>query len=485
MGLFDFFFKKGLPAIGSPDQLKTVLFDAALAGDGKRLSQLCRANQEAIEQYFPQWQKVPEEIRNDYPRVQRYVHCLVTVAEFFNDALGSPQLMQRLIGPEESNPLLQWQKKLRAAEALIEQLRYREAAQDLAEVLIDVSKLQGSGVDTYLPITYGYLGQCYFHGGEVQKAIAPVQRALELCEQQGDGEGVLTYLGNLYEIHRYLGQSQEAANFAGRLAEAFAQHGRGPEATRYRKQAVRVRDGEPRNRVVAVVNEQRFELDELPTIKDGRVQFAFERNRVTLQPAAILTSRGEKLAGEGQFDSALALFREAAQADPYDPHSRFLAGFTLLHLRRYGEAVESYQETEELAPGWFQCRADLWLAQELMLGKLEHQTFLALCLLQDGPQGPKEKVQLAQRALAEAPDLALLHLYHGKNLANLGRNVEGETAYRKGLACAVEPDVKTRLLVELGVTVSSPEEKTNLLQEATRLNGNLVAAATAALVLKR
>ena len=48
-----------------------------------------------------------------------------------------------------------------------------------------------------------------------------------------------------------------------------------------------------------------------------------------------------------------------------------------------------------------------------------------------------------------------------------------------------EPDIRTRLLVDLAVTLDPGEERTRLLREAAALNGNLVAMATAALCLRQ
>jgi tetratricopeptide (TPR) repeat protein len=175
------------------------------------------------------------------------------------------------------------------------------------------------------------------------------------------------------------------------------------------------------NRVVALVEGRRYELDEVGPVRDGTVQFIFERNRVTLRPANVLTQRGEQHGSARRFDEALDAFRAAAEADPFDPHSRYQEGLTLLQLRRYAEAAASYETTEELAPGWFHCRADLWLAQQLTLGNVEHETFLTLHALDDGSQSPKEKVALAEQALAHTPDLAPLHVVRGKYLARLGQ----------------------------------------------------------------
>jgi tetratricopeptide (TPR) repeat protein len=485
MNWFRGLFGPKLPEIENPEQLREHLFAAVRGGDRRLLAALCREHRDAILARFPDWQRLPEPLRGDRARIEHYMQGLVGVAEFFANALGRPELLQRLIGTEESNPILKWQKRLQQAEALMGELRYREAAGLLADLLIDLRNQQGSAVDRYVPIAHGQLAACYFHGGESEKALPPMQNALALCEQHGDAEGVSAYLNGLYEVHRYLGQPEQAATTAERFAEVLAAGGQGAEAERWRKQARLVRAGEPLNRVVAVIEGRRFELDEaaLPGA-EGRVQFVFERNRPTLRPAEVLGERGERLAAAGNFDEALAVFREAAAADRFAPHPHYLEGLTLLHLMRPGEAVAAYETTEALAPGWFNCRADGWLARQLALGNLDQRAFLAVGALEDGPQPPAEKVRLAEQALAIFPDLAPLHLFHGKNLAALRRRDEARAAFRKGLACRNEPDVRSRLLVQLALVEDSTEEKNRLLREACDPRGHLIAQATAVLWLR-
>jgi tetratricopeptide (TPR) repeat protein len=484
MGLFDSLFGKRDPVINNPDELREHLFRAAVARDLGKLDRLCRAHRDTILATFPQWQRVPEAVRADQAAVQRYAEGLIGVAQFFDERLQTPDLIRLLMGAPESNPLVGWQDRLRQARRLMEDARYAEARALLSDLLIDTRNLQGSGADTYLPLTLGQLGECLFQEGQAEKALGPLGQALALCEAHADSEGVIAHLGNLYEAHRYLGQPEPAAARAEQLAAALEAQGRTAEAARYRRQAQIVRAGEPLNRVVAVVDGRRYELDELTDVRDVRVQFVFERNRITLRPAVMWTEQGEQLAGEGKFEEALTAFRAAAAADPFDPHARYQQGFTLLQLERYAEAVASYEATEELAPGWFHCRADLWLARQLAEGAVDRDTFLALYVLEEGPLPPEEKVRLAEECLGRYPDLAPLYLELGRQLARLGSPAEVVAAYRRGLACADEPDVRTRLLVELGVSLSDPPERTALLRQAQELRGNLVAAATATLALK-
>ncbi|AGA25100.1 hypothetical protein Sinac_0688 [Singulisphaera acidiphila DSM 18658] len=485
MGFFDRFRKVKASTIGDPVVLRESLIAAAVVGNRKQLTALSRANREAIATQFPGWRQLPEAIRDDPSRAQRYIHGLIAIAEVFSQDLGDPSLMQLLTGPEQENPLARWQQGLEDARTSVEELDYRTAITTLNDLLIEVRSLRGSGVDRYLPITYGQLGDCYFHSGAVEKAISPFQHALELCERTGDAEGVLAYLGNLHEVHRYLGRTNEAADCADRLADALKKMARLDAADSYRQRAARVRVGEPLNRVVVEVAGRRYEVAEVPPLVEGKAQFFHERNRLSLRPATVLADRGSALATSGDHEPALDLFRDAARADRFDPQPRYLEGLTLLLLERHHQAVESYEAAEELAPGWFHCRSNLWLARQLALGELEHEAFLALFNLVDGPGTPKEKHKLARRAVAQWSGLAPLYLELGQVAGALGYPQEAEAAYREGLTHAEEPDVRTRLLVQLGVLTRSEAEKDHLLREAEALEGNLVSAAMATLFRKR
>jgi tetratricopeptide (TPR) repeat protein len=483
MGLFDFLKGSRATEAPGPDELRSLLFDAAAKSPG-RLAKLCRAHSGAIVEAFPSWQKLPEEVRADPAATQRYMHGLIGVAQTFAQVLGRPELMQRLMGPPESNPLVRWQQELAKAQALVDEGNCREAAGRLSDLLIDVQGMTGSGPDKYLPITYGHLGNAYFQGGEAGRAVAPLEKALELCRRNGDAEGVAAYLGGLYEVHRYLGEPATAAEAAERLAEDFQAWGRPDEADAWRRRAHQQRAGEPPVRVLAEVDGRMYEIDEAPAIRDGGARFFLERNRVTLRPSQARTERGRALGSEGRYDEALAAFREAAEADRFDPQPHYNAGWTLLLLGRPAEAVEEYEATEARAPGWYHCRADLWLARELALGRLEHEAFLALGAVEDSPEPVDRKLEVIRAALTKAPSMPLLHLHAGRCLAALGRRPEAEAAYRRGLDCAEEPDTRTRLLVDLGCLLPPGEERDRLLREAVALGGNLVAAATATLVLK-
>jgi len=475
------FFRPKLPQLHDANQLRQLLIEAIRTQDQRMLADLCKTHQDMILHHFAEWTKVPSDIRSSPKAIQLYVNTLGTVAQFFATQLGNSSLFQQLIVPEETNPLTEWQEALKQAQEYMDGLRYAEAIQALSDLLLKVHGLTGSGVDKYLPITYGYLGESYFQHGEALQAISPMETARRLCEQQGDYEGVGAYEGNLYEIYRYLGQAEAAAQAAERLAQILDKQEQKGEATKYRKQAQQVMLGEPLNRVVVHIDGMQFELSEIHQIdmRNQRVQFVFQRNRISLKPASAFIDQGQKLARKNNFGDALLIFQNAIKADQYDPQAPYLAGLTLLNLQRYKEAAESYEITERLAPGWYNCRADLWLARQLASRNISHEIFIALHKLEDWPLDPKEKTQLAEQSLAKAPNLAPLYLFYGKSLSAIQRTKEAEAAYRKGLTCVEEPDIKTRLLVQLGLIVDSASERKQLLEQAVEVNGNLVAAAMA------
>ncbi|MBL9103591.1 MAG: hypothetical protein JNL82_21770 [Myxococcales bacterium] len=479
MGLFRRLFGSNPPPALTPDELRARLFAAAAAGDD--LEAFCRAHQPAITAAFPAWATLPPEVRSDPAAVQHHGAGLVAVARCFAERLGDPSLLARLVGPPEHNALLRWQESLARARALMRELKYDEASALLGDTLVAVRGLQGSGVDELMPVTLGELGACRFHGGRPADAIPLLEDALARCERLGEPDGVLAYLANLFEVHRWLGRRPETLAYARRIAAALDAGGRGADARRYHAYAARFPDGEPLCRVVAVIDGRPHELDELPPAV-GRVQFMFERDRITLRPAVVYSERGAALGARGDHAGALVQFRLAAAADPHDPQSRYELAFSLLHLRRHAEAAAAYAEVERLAPGWFRSRADRWLAERIARGELSHDAFLAVHAVQDGPLPPAEKLAIADTALAEAPHFALLHLLRARELARLGRAHEALQALRDGLACDPEPDTRARLLVELGATAGDPVERDALLTAAQAPGGNLVSAAMARLL---
>jgi tetratricopeptide (TPR) repeat protein len=270
--LLNFLRRRRLPEIHDANQLRDLLFAARASGDRILLTRLCSTYQDRISGDFREWRIVPEDIRNDAAALQNYADGLIAVATFFADELGRPELLASLSGSQGENPLVKWQNTLAQAQESMDRLLYRPAAKSLEAALAEFEGLHGTGRDACLPLTYGQLAECYFHSGEIQKSLLAAATALRLCTQQEDIDGILAYLGHVYEISRYLGQGEQAAHFAEQRSQVLQQQGRLNEAARYRKKAQLARAGEPLNRVIVEVGDAHFELDEVPVVRDQRMR---------------------------------------------------------------------------------------------------------------------------------------------------------------------------------------------------------------------
>jgi tetratricopeptide (TPR) repeat protein len=210
----------------------------------------------------------------------------------------------------------------------------------------------------------------------------------------------------------------------------------------------------------------------------------FWRNRPGLPGATKRIDRGKALAEKGQSDDALESFREAAKIDPYEPDAHYQAGMVLCEQQLYLQAVEEYEICESLAPGWFFCRSDMWVARQLALGVMPHEVFLALRFLQDGPPNARKRMEIANRIQFHASTIPLFALLYGNVLQAAGRHREASQLWHRAIEANPEPDVRTRLLVSLSTLEENADKRQGLLEAAADLNGNLIAAAGAVLSLR-
>lgn len=468
MGWFDFL-KRSDP---KPDDVRQDLFDAF---DPERFEKLCLRYETVLVEHAVSWAKVPEAIREDAGATQRYAEMLIALAQWLASR-GHAELLETIMGGAANNPLRRADAQLGAAQELMEALRFAEAAEVLSELKQSFEGLEGPGRDHYEAFIEGFLGQCWFQLGRAAEGVAPTRRAHELCVAAGDVGAAAGYLSNLFEMHRYQGDATSAARVAEQIAELVND---AEDAPRWRKRAAVVKAGEPLCRVVAVIDDEVFELDELPAVGERRVQFVFERNRITLQPCAARVQEGKALGSEANFEAAVEAFRQASEHDGYDPDPWYQLGFTHMCLGRYGEAVTAYDRAEELAPGWFHCREDRFVAQLLLDESIDDETRATLAELEDGDAPPRAKLAMAEAALDAHPELSLLHLHRGIALMNLDRKDDALAAFRRGLEATWRvPAIETRLLARLA-SVADGEERDDAIDRAIALDGDRVSAAIA------
>jgi tetratricopeptide (TPR) repeat protein len=474
-------FKRKPPEPLTPAELRDRLIEAAASGSKGKLRALCQQYKEQVAANLDLMQKMPEGRPTDPASLDRYIQCLGTVAQCLARDCGAPELWNRLCGTPESNPLLQWDRWFRELPERTERLEHDQLIEEARAFIEKSQAFQGHAARQNEAFLNGRLGELLFHSGRVREAEEPFRRALQICRDIQDGEGQRVYLGNLLEVYRYVGSVSGAVRTGEELVDLTDKQGLPSEKLKKRLQLIR--NGEPLCRVVCVRGDQELELDELSHLGDGRYDFHFRRNRLPLQKAGVLVRRGNELASSGQLADALEEYAAATEVDPHDPNPVYQSGVCLLELGAYGKAREAFEEVERLAPGWFRCRTDRWLAACLEDSSVTDEEFRHLRALEDRGLPPEQALPIASQAVQKFSAFAPLYLILGDLHRDRGEGAPAMACYRKGLELVAEPDLESRLRCALaGLLPGGSAERGELVRRALELKGSLVAQATAALM---
>src|SRR5689334_307859 len=112
--------------IEGASDLHQALYAAIEANDADAFNSLVQRHFADILAQFDSWRTVPVAIRADQNAASRYVQSLLAIAQAF-EAAGEPALIERLVGPDETNPIVQWKGRLRHAQALSEAGEYADS----------------------------------------------------------------------------------------------------------------------------------------------------------------------------------------------------------------------------------------------------------------------------------------------------------------------------------------------------------------------
>lgn len=468
-------FKNQNPEPITPIDLRDKLIEAANSGSHTQLQSVCMRHREQVATHLDVISKIPEEIISEPKSLNDYVQCLVAVAQCLAKECDSPELWQKMSGDPGSNPLMVWDRWLKQLGERTQRLEYDKLIAEAKQFIEATQEVRGESALLYECYFKGRLGQLLFHSGHVKESLIHFQAALDNCLERGDTEGQIAYLGHLSEAHRYLDDGQ-AVLFAEKLLDA--KRASNQSTFGVRKQIDLMQGGDPLCRVVILRDGNELEVDEIRKIGEGNYEFLFRRNRPALQKALRLTELGNEKARVGNFADALENFRDASETDPYDPVPVYQSGMCLLDLGAYDKSRETFEDVERLAPGWFHCRFYRWLADQLEQGLVSRDEFGLLRSLDSGVFSHSDAAELATTGIEKYPNFAPLYWYLG-NFSTDGR----EAAYRKGLELVEEPDLECRLMFSLASTldVNNPERK-QLLERVVKLDGNLVATASAKLI---
>ena len=455
-----------------------------MSGDDERVAALVHQHRDDIASCFADWAAVSPDVRADPESMQRHTSGLIEIARVFEVEHNDSILLDRLRGEDSSCPQDRVETALATAQELTEQGRFEDAIELLMVVDDALAHMTGGDAAYFRAVAHSNHAHCLFHLGRANEAVPLFEAALQSCVRHGDTSGIVAYANSLCEVHRYLGHADVAAEFSDRVYVALKDTDV-EVAQQNQRRAHRLRRGEPLNRVVVVVNDsETIELGEPIDSRDS-IRFEFVRNRSSPRRALDLLQRARTFMDAGDVEAARRCFRQAQAVDPYEPSAHYEYGLCLLSTGDFHSAAQAFRSTERLAPGWYECRHYLWLAQECGHGRVDARLCSLLLAFSLGVEDKDEQLQLTRLALSIDSTVAAAHLYHARALNELSRPVEAEVAMRNGLECSNDDtDTRTRLLAELAMQVTDPVERNELLFSAVELNGNLVAGALARTVLR-
>ncbi len=180
--------------------LHQALYTAIKANDANTFNNLVRHNFAKIVKEFNSWTKVPAETRADQNATSQYVQSLLAIAQAF-EAAGEPALIEQLVGPDETNPIVQWNHRFSHAKALSESGKYADSNSQLKKILAEMEGAIGTAVVNLRPKVLGGLGFNALHERNYSVALDYIAQAYSACLISKDEEGLVAYYDNLMSLH--------------------------------------------------------------------------------------------------------------------------------------------------------------------------------------------------------------------------------------------------------------------------------------------
>lgn len=463
-------------------ELQIQLVQKAHSASPKEFKKFCRAYQSQIESNAHVLKIVPEAVRDDPEQCDYFAQGLIQAAFFLNENLNSPVLLNTFSMKQDENPFEKWNDFREQITERLENHEHAQVVDELRDLIQKIQNYKGDSALQYEALVNGDLGSVLFKSGNAKEAEAPFNRALELCEQIGDSQGVAIYLRNLLEIARYLGDSDKTISCAERLV-AELENQQSSDTAEAKSQLELLKSGEPLCRIICRKGGQIVEPANMVPETGVRVSFEYVRNRPSFQLVGLLVQEGNAKAAKGDLADALELYHQANEIDPYDPDPLYQSGMALMELGSYSQALETYQEVEKLAPGWFHCRFDGWLAGHLEAGKIPSEVLEIWRALVDGGGDLAELSEISKMAIDRFPEFAPFWRRYGDLQREQNLSDEAERAYRKGLEFVEDAETESHLLAALaGMMPPEANARKEIIERCLKLEGNLMAQATAQLL---
>ncbi|MEZ6046812.1 MAG: hypothetical protein R3C11_14785 [Planctomycetaceae bacterium] len=462
------------------ESLQYYLINNALTLNDAKFIRFCKDYKSQIEDHVESLRKVSEELRGSPEGEQNYVQGLMRAGMVLNQYCASDKLWNAITGPRDSNdPTSKLQACLNQIPSRIEQGEHDEVIKELQQWYIEMEKLRGTLPEYYKAVIQGQIGAVAYGCGNLKSAESSFAKALELCRANVDSDGVMSYLGNLVGVKVYNNELSDALVYGEELLNLY-QSTDDPRLNEFSYKLEHMKNGNPSLVMMCRCGNKIMKPEEVIPQEVTGIHFEFVRAYTPMGKAEQLLEVANQYASTGKAEQALELSVEAAGIDPRNPEPLYLQALLLLEAQEYTRARETYEKVEELAPGWFETRFDLWLATQLEIARYTHEVFDLWRKLMDGGLHGVNLLRLAEKATTQYPEFAPYWLKHGEAQEELGQSQKAMVAYRHGLELCEEPHTESLLLVRLaGILSPTSPERRELLDRCISLEGSLFAQATA------
>lgn len=217
---------------GRPDDLIAELSRLHAERKMDKLTRLCGKNIDSVRSQFEEWKRIPAHIRADSKKQENFVQTLIYLAEVHRKA-GDDSLIKKLLDNASDNPIEQWQNNIIHAQELSASGDMDKSKQLLLATIPELDESVGNARQALLPKAYGHLGVVLFHLNDLEGAVSNTHKALVLCREFCDWEGVASYTGNLVELMEKMGIREENDLLINERVAALKLLGKGEEASAY------------------------------------------------------------------------------------------------------------------------------------------------------------------------------------------------------------------------------------------------------------
>jgi len=216
-----------------PEELILELARLRSERDETAFINLYNKNVVVIKSHFLEWKKVPNVIRAaPLERQENFLQTLYSLASLYQKA-GDGSLMALLVDTTSNNPIIRWRENIAKAQELSGEGKFEESKQLLLVTIPEIETSEGNVREAYLAKACGHLGAVYCYLGDYKAAAMNTHKALLLCREFNDLEGIASYSGNMIELMKRMGVREEGDHLMKERVATLRQLGRLEEAIQY------------------------------------------------------------------------------------------------------------------------------------------------------------------------------------------------------------------------------------------------------------